>query len=404
MNLTMINSENMKKTKRKKSKTKINNYAGIEGVEKIVLPDDVQKLLMCEVGEQVSVQEPWAYVQKQTVMDNLLTTENSVFLPYKVELENYETDKILLGYIPDETDDIDEFYMCLTAESVIKTAAIAKKHRDEQRQKLQDIVCKTPGEWTSLGSDINTNKNNRALLEVLIETQYPIPKDKTKFRVHWAKAGDTSYTELLSTDNGDSILKKRIDNSVQVAPSHAHNEAQTVCTFPKNATANYQYNYDEIDPVLFQSKLDSYYVKHSLSFNNWLVINGLFNLYTLDYHVLAAKSILPPSRKKFHINEYMTYSDIQRCKGRMVEAVTWHPTMSWLFVVSYSTFSSYYYIRNEADDDEVFRAVHTLNPVLVWSVNDYLMPKLVLHSPREVMHLSFCPYDGNILIGEYKLF
>lgn len=39
------------------------------------------------------------------------------------------------------------------------------------------------------------------------------------------------------------------------------------------------------------------------------------------------------------------------------------------------------------------------NPVLLWSFNDTLYPKLVLETPREVTHLSFCPYDSNVLIG-----
>ena len=39
------------------------------------------------------------------------------------------------------------------------------------------------------------------------------------------------------------------------------------------------------------------------------------------------------------------------------------------------------------------------NPVLLWSFDDTLYPKLVLESPREVTFLSFCPYDGNLLIG-----
>lgn len=39
------------------------------------------------------------------------------------------------------------------------------------------------------------------------------------------------------------------------------------------------------------------------------------------------------------------------------------------------------------------------NPVLLWSFDDTLYPKLVLETPREVTFLSFCPYDANILIG-----
>lgn len=39
------------------------------------------------------------------------------------------------------------------------------------------------------------------------------------------------------------------------------------------------------------------------------------------------------------------------------------------------------------------------HPVLLWSFDDTLYPKLVLETPREVTFLSFCPYDSNILIG-----
>lgn len=43
--------------------------------------------------------------------------------------------------------------------------------------------------------------------------------------------------------------------------------------------------------------------------------------------------------------------------------------------------------------------VNETNPVLLWSFNDILYPKLRLEAPREVTFLSFCPYDADILIG-----
>lgn len=39
------------------------------------------------------------------------------------------------------------------------------------------------------------------------------------------------------------------------------------------------------------------------------------------------------------------------------------------------------------------------NPILMWSFDDTLYPKLIFESPREVTCLSFCPYDPNVLIG-----
>lgn len=50
--------------------------------------------------------------------------------------------------------------------------------------------------------------------------------------------------------------------------------------------------------------------------------------------------------------------------------------------------------------DEMNKTLVTYsNPVLLWSFDDTLFPKLVLETPREVTFLSFCPYDSNILLG-----
>lgn len=43
--------------------------------------------------------------------------------------------------------------------------------------------------------------------------------------------------------------------------------------------------------------------------------------------------------------------------------------------------------------------VKSSNPVLLWSFDDNIYPKLVLDAPQEVTYLSFCPYDENMLIG-----
>lgn len=53
-------------------------------------------------------------------------------------------------------------------------------------------------------------------------------------------------------------------------------------------------------------------------------------------------------------------------------------------------------IQNEA---MIQNLVVSSSPVLLWSFNDNLYPKLVLDSPREVTYLSFCPYDENVLLG-----
>lgn len=50
--------------------------------------------------------------------------------------------------------------------------------------------------------------------------------------------------------------------------------------------------------------------------------------------------------------------------------------------------------------DEVFtKSVLRANYTLLWSFTDSLYPKIVLSSPREIVTLSFCPLDGNLLVG-----
>lgn len=39
------------------------------------------------------------------------------------------------------------------------------------------------------------------------------------------------------------------------------------------------------------------------------------------------------------------------------------------------------------------------NPVILWSFDDTLNPKLELHSSREITCVSYCPYDANLVVG-----
>lgn len=45
------------------------------------------------------------------------------------------------------------------------------------------------------------------------------------------------------------------------------------------------------------------------------------------------------------------------------------------------------------------KSVLRTNHTLLWSFTNSLHPKLVLNSPREITTLSFCPRDGNLLVG-----
>lgn len=106
---------------------------------------------------------------------------------------------------------------------------------------------------------------------------------------------------------------------------------------------------------------------------------------------------------------------------RYVCDLDWHPNLSGLILVAY-TFSTlctqinrklirypkynFKLSNNNRNSfivsdksDPIKRAVLSPNPILLWSFDDHLNPKLELETPREVTHISFCPYDENVVIG-----
>jgi hypothetical protein len=121
------------------------------------------------------------------------------------------------------------------------------------------------------------------------------------------------------------------------------------------------------------------------------------DLYRNDYPFIAKKEI-----QKYHtpyLEELCCFANIAKCKGRVVTSIDWHPEYSGVLVAAYG-FNAICTMKKDDDEvDEVKRAIIESNPVLLWSFDDPLYPKLELESIREISTISFCPYDGNIVIG-----
>ena len=80
----------------------------------------------------------------------------------------------------------------------------------------------------------------------------------------------------------------------------------------------------------------------------------------------------------------------------------WHPEYSGVCVVSYAFETPCTLLEDNQETDFVKRTTLENNPVIVWSFDDTLYPKLELEALREVTCISFCPYDGNLVIGGTK--
>lgn len=130
-----------------------------------------QKIIGCEVGENVTTEYPWIFVRKEIIEDNLdLHSESSDFLPVRDEILEYPEHNVLIGYAPLLTDDEGHFNICLTENSRDVVMTQIENLRSEQENRVKNSVFKTVGIWQDLGSGIQVDqtlvKNTRELFEI----------------------------------------------------------------------------------------------------------------------------------------------------------------------------------------------------------------------------------------------
>ncbi|XP_066147096.1 dynein axonemal intermediate chain 3 [Euwallacea fornicatus] len=396
--------------RRRKKKKKRRNLLDIPGVRRIVLSEPTQKIVECVVGKNVTSESPWTYVKKKLIQDNLeLHGERSEFVPLREEMLIYPRPEILIGYIADETQDKDdEFYFCVTEEATDNVQKIIVKLRQEQDERLYSRLYKGIHQWQSMGSEAEVDesivKTNRPLLEVEVETRYPIFPRKVQFRLLRAENKRDGYMELRCTaeENLSNVYMRRIDSAVQVAPALVSAEAQTTCTYPRNVATQYLYETGPID----SPKTIAHTNKYLDNLSDLLKVNGTINLYSDDYESLVktanwAKGTTWTEFSK-DLVEYLSFMEVNLCKGKMISDICWHKMWTGIVAIAYCDVSPNIFHTGLQKGDEVYTAVYTVNLVLIWSFSDTLKPKLILESPREIHRISFCDFDENILIGGCK--
>ncbi|XP_044262098.1 dynein axonemal intermediate chain 3 [Tribolium madens] len=387
--------------RRRRRKEKFIPDFNIPGVHKIVLPELTQEAIGCVAGDQVTAEKPWITVDKDLILEHLENfPEESEFLFLKNQILEFPKDEVLMGYIPDESREFDEFYICVTEDATHAVNEIVEKLAKLQEERLRNAIHRKIKRWKPLGSDKEIEegriKYNRALIEVEIESKYPILPFKVHFRLTKAQDLRDGYMELRPSDESQStIVKKRIDAFVQVAPNTVSNQAQTICTYPKNSYTQYEYEIPEMGEVPslgnFPQNLDS--------FCDILRVNGCIDLYSNDYENLVLNPKMTVRITAADAIEYFCFIDMNLCGNKMVSSLSWHPMWSGCMIASYVDIASPMYLQNKINTDEVLKAVHDSNPVLFWSFNDDLKPKLILETPRPIYAVSCCPYNANLIIG-----
>ncbi|KAM3960992.1 LOW QUALITY PROTEIN: missing minor mitochondria [Aphomia sociella] len=426
----------------------------VEGVYKVVLGEETQIQIEMVIGTHVNAQYPWKSVCKTKIMETIdVGGDLSEFFPIKQQLEDYSEEYILMGYIADESNDVDEFYVCCTTE--------ARDHCKQQsdrfikrRKKLEKAVQKKPRPWKSLGSEVEilelTPANTRPLMEMEIKAKFPKVYEPIAFKVRDTNSVRDGYIELTPyRQRFNNVIRYRVDCASQAAPSKSDRSAQTELKYPQNmwtqsiadALAKVDDSEaggdtglekstedkkiedkssdededgnkeppDEVGLVAYRTALKRMrrpsYIKMINNFlsskktemDSIVELNTVMDMYCNDYPNLVAEKTVD-IYDSMTFEEYVCFTDV-RAKDKYVSCAVFHPMWSGIVAICYSDGSPTVMKTLSTRPDPIQRAVYGLNPVMIWSHIDSLIPKLYLESPREVKVLSFCPFDENLLIG-----
>ncbi|XP_045765320.1 dynein axonemal intermediate chain 3 [Maniola jurtina] len=429
----------------------------VEGVSKLVLGEETQMQIEMVIGTHINAQNPWKFVEKEKIIESIdLNGEASEFFNLRELLNDYTEELVLMGYIVDESKDVDEFYVCLTTEARDHCKQQSDKFIKRQQKKLEKAILKKPMPWKSLGSETEIIElipiNSRPLLEIEIKAKFPKYYEPKKFNIRDTNSVRDGYIELTPyRQKFNNIFRQRVDCASQAAPSTVQRHAQTELRYPQNVWT--QSIADALGKVTItdteaggdagQDKRDEDQLKENESsdeddeefkeppdevglqayrnafrrmrrpsyvkmINNFMKdkvtdmgsiieLNTVMDMYCNDYpNLIAEKAIDIYDTMTFE--EYVCFTDI-RAKDKYISSAVFHPMWSGIVAICYSDGSPNAMKTLGSHPDPIQRAVYGINPVLIWSHIDTLIPKLTLEASREVKVLSFCPFDENILIG-----
>lgn len=389
---------------------------------------ETQAELKMKIGTNISAEKPWKQIRKE-VLEDCLPAETRLEKKLMKKLGKMDPGELVLfGFAPALSEEVDTFYI-FENEKVARIASdIIKKLESFDRKKALAIHYKYPRPWQSLGSEVEVEENipkpRTNIVDVEVQSIYPIRHDEKVFRVRMSDDVRDGYVELIppSKKKIDTVNRLRLDIEIQSAPEKVLKEQQTDPTFPTNIWSQYAFDVIEEDTPQAEEMTEEeieaamqaadeartaeeaekpeserkpisnriHTLLETLEFNE-------IDMYKNDYPIIAEHVIEryePPS-----VDESLCFTDINKCRDRVIVSMDWHPEYSGIIVAAYAFDSICTFADDDPKYDPVKRATFEPNPVILWSFNDVLKPKLEMSSPREVNCISFCPYDGNLLVG-----
>ncbi|XP_014489253.1 PREDICTED: WD repeat-containing protein 63-like [Dinoponera quadriceps] len=408
----------------------------IENVERLSLVPKVQRELGCSVGEHVFLEYPWAFVPREAVL-KLASMPGSSLEPHRSKIEAYGGETFLLGYSSVQLIACD-FVICLTedARSVIvkRNADISKKLREEVVRKIK----KTGGPWESLGSDLDDRllRSTRDFFQVEVCFSISSLGCERELSDRSSKDSWDSYAELLPYESFENVEKKRISRMIQTHFEPRDIEVQTYPGNPKNAWTQYVYedtmggifrevgsdhsDAEEEEKSELEEKretessreasertvetqkptergpLELFLMERAPEMIDAVCYNTVVNLHVDDIEALARRQFEIVAQSRDEVTAYaerFSLVDLHFAAGKVISDASWHPSLLDCVVVSYASSSSCDVIRSR---DAPSRAEPT---ALLWSLDDPLRPRLSLRCHREIYCVSFCPTNGDFVIG-----
>ncbi|CAH1646940.1 unnamed protein product [Spodoptera littoralis] len=431
----------------------IPNY-DVPGVYTVTLGDETQHQIEMAIGFQINAQYPWKMVSKAKIMENInVGVELSEFYTIREHIEDYPEEELLMGYIVDESKNIDEFYVCCTIEARDHCSQQSQKFIRRQEKKLEKAVQKKPRPWISLGSEAEISElevvNTRNLMELEIKAKFPTEYQPEAFHTRDTEKVRDGLIELTPyRQKFNNVYAKRVDCGSQITYPVLNNVAQTQLRYPQNKWTQSiadvlgkigdidgggdagrfedlddddrssddenilkKESFDEVGLIAYRNamklmrrksyikKINKFVYSKSSELESMVELNAVMDMYYNDYQNLVSQEHLE-NLGTMVFDEYVCFTDV-RAKEKYVSCAAFHPMWSGIVAISYADVSPTVMksFSSSVPRDIIRRAVYGLNPVMIWSHIDSLIPKLYLEAPREVKILSFCPFNENILIG-----
>lgn len=411
----------------------------IENVERVSLEPELQRELGCSVGEHVFLEYPWAYVEREAV-SRLANTTGSPLEPYRETIEAYGGDTFLVGYATAQLVGRD-FVICLTEEA---RSAVARRNAEigrRIRSEVTRMIRKIGGVWRSLGSEATLDeslvRDAREYFE--LEVRFPVGSLGATRVLSDRFSGDCrdGYAELLPYERFEHVEKRCVSKMIQTHFEPRAIEVQTYPGHPKNAWTQYIYEdtmrtrpddgggdareEEDEESVAEKSEKESrrepseerrdttegsreasesaaeprpiergplelFLEERAQEMIDVVRYNAVVNLHVDDVETLRELDTARPRDEI--LAERFSLVGLRHATGRIVSGASWHPSLADCVTVSYVAV-----VENGATSE-------TESTVLLWRYRvDSLRPRLLLRSRREIYCVSFCPTNGDFVIG-----